>query len=232
MAKRTCSVEGCDRPHKGNGYCNTHYSQAKLGKTPGAIWDRQKGSCSVEGCDGSHSAKGLCRLHYMRWLSTGSTTASRAKAPSGAPEAFIEMAVSYVGDDCLIWPYAKSDRGYGTITRSRDFGCKFAHTEVLCRVTGHRPEGLQAAHAPLVCHERACVNPAHLRWATLTENQADRVLDGTSLRTLTDDEVRAIRADSRRQVDIAADYGIAQSQVSAIKLRKLYASVPDVEEGA
>lgn len=47
-------------------------------------------------------------------------------------------------------------------------------------------------------------------------------------KTLTDQQVRAIRVDPRPQETIAADYGsIKQQQVSSIKKRTLYASVPD-----
>jgi hypothetical protein len=29
VSKRTCTVEGCDRPHLARGYCNTHYLRVK-----------------------------------------------------------------------------------------------------------------------------------------------------------------------------------------------------------
>lgn len=43
---------------------------------------------------------------------------------------------------------------------------------------------------------------------------------------LRDDEVEAIRADTRSQAAIAADYGISQSNVSAIKRRKSHTHLP------
>jgi hypothetical protein len=31
----TCTMDGCDRPHKARGYCQTHYMQLKRGSLPG-----------------------------------------------------------------------------------------------------------------------------------------------------------------------------------------------------
>jgi hypothetical protein len=58
----------------------------------------------------------------------------------------------------------------------------------------------------------------------------DRLLDGTQPTTgyqprLSDDKVRAIRADPRPQVLIAEEYGISQPAISFIKSRKTYRSV-------
>lgn len=44
---------------------------------------------------------------------------------------------------------------------------------------------------------------------------------------LTSDQVRAIRTSTRRQVDLAEEFGIPQSNISQIKRRVLYADVPD-----
>ena len=49
-------------------------------------------------------------------------------------------------------------------------------------------------------------------------------------KSLSDDQVRLIRNDPRSQRRIASDYDISQTQVSRIRNRTLYASVPD--EGA
>lgn len=44
---------------------------------------------------------------------------------------------------------------------------------------------------------------------------------------LTDDKVRAIRKDTRKQVDIAKAFGVAQSTVSLIKRKKIYENIKD-----
>lgn len=64
----------------------------------------------------------------------------------------------------------------------------------------------------------------NLRWDTTAANQADRVKHGTSNRgercgsaKLTEQQVRAIREDTRIQRLIALDYGIRANTVSRIK---------------
>lgn len=69
MANRTCSIEGCDRPHCGRGWCSMHHQRWRkhghpLGKPRPLI-------CQVEGCGKSPYARGWCRAHYARWQRNG-----------------------------------------------------------------------------------------------------------------------------------------------------------------
>lgn len=87
---------------------------------------------------------------------------------------------------------------------------------------------------PTALHEVAHCdgNPANncadnLRWATRSENHADKVAHGTHNRgeshplcKLTDDQVRSIRASSAKAPDIAAQYGVSWQHVRAIKTMK------------
>lgn len=66
---RTCSVEGCERPHSAKTYCSWHYQRAKLGLD----MNRPYGSLKVHGdtctyldCSRPHGAGGLCAMHYKR----------------------------------------------------------------------------------------------------------------------------------------------------------------------
>lgn len=143
----------------------------------------------------------------------------------GLPKQFIHKAVEYDGVDCLIWPYSVNDKGYGKLYW--DGRLELATRIVLKLMTGEAGEGLQAAHLPEVCHTPRCVNPAHLYWATPSENQQDRGIDGTDnageknpAAKLTEDQVAAIKDDSRVQRIIAEEYGVSQSMISYIKLNK------------
>lgn len=74
--------------------------------------------------------------------------------------------------------------------------------------------------------------PGNLAWKTKAENEADKVGHGTRARgermgnaVLSDDRVRAIRADSRPAKEVAADHGIHVSHVYMIKRRKIWKHV-------
>lgn len=74
--------------------------------------------------------------------------------------------------------------------------------------------------------------PSNLRWATASENEADKAIHGTKAcgekqgaSKLTERDVQSIRIDERSQREIASDYGITQANVSCIKLKKSWAHV-------
>jgi hypothetical protein len=137
--------------------------------------------------------------------------------------------VAYDGADCLIWPYGKTLGGYAQV--HVDGVGYYAHRLVLERTAGPPPApGMEAAHAPGICHNRLCVNPTHLRWAIPTENHADRIIDGTHLRgesssssKLTEADVLAIRADGRPHRVLVAEYGVSESNIRMIRTRKSWA---------
>ncbi len=188
--------------------------------------------CSVSDCtDPPVNSRGWCSGHYYRWARYGDPLEGRNRR--GSAPAFIELAVSHEGDDCLPWPYAQTTTGYGRYAVAGKI--MRAHRVVLERVAGPPPTPQHhAAHAPLVCHNRLCVNPRHLRWATRTENMADTVIDGTQAQgergpgaRLTESQVKAIRGDSRTYREIQREYGISIGHISMIKSRKVWAGLPD-----
>lgn len=76
----------------------------------------------------------------------------------------------------------------------------------------------------------------NLYWATPAENSFDQVRHGTARgaarpqkRSLTDDDIRAIRQDRRTAKEIAADYGIGAGGISAIRRRVTHRHVPPQE---
>ena len=134
-----------------------------------------------------------------------------------------------ITEDCWIWTGALTWSGYGNfwLNGKPQYSHRIALSESLGRPLLPK---MEAAHAPGICHNRACVNPEHLREATLEENQADRILDGTDIRgsksvcaKLSEADVLKIRDDPRHRKAIAADFAISQQTVSDIKHRKRWA---------
>ena len=148
-------------------------------------------------------------------------------------EEFLHAHINHTGDDCVIWPFAKKGGGRGRAL----YGAvkvggiqKLAHRCMCILVNGEPPTSRhEAAHS---CHNPACINPRHLRWATRLENEADKDARGTRPRGenhknthLSDEDVRAIRRDPRTQREIAKSYGISQSPVGMIKRRETWKHV-------
>lgn len=122
-------------------------------------------------------------------------------------------------DGCWIWPRWKDKDGYG---RTQFNGkTAIAHRVAYIIFTGKDPKNLCVLHR---CDNPGCCNPSHLFLGTPKDNYRDSAQKGRAsigekngLSKLTSEQVLSIRKDNRRQVDIALDYGILQTTVSAIK---------------
>ncbi len=124
--------------------------------------------------------------------------------------------------DCILWTGWFRPDGYGQ--RRLRGRLWLAHRLAYTRFYGPINPGYHILHS---CDVKACVNPLHLRQGTNDDNVADKVLRNrqargkeTSTSKLTEEQVRAIRADGRTQQAIADEYGICHQQVSNIKNRK------------
>lgn len=145
----------------------------------------------------------------------------------------IMAAAQRQSDGCLVLHKGAKQHGYTRIWQLKTR--RFAHVWVLLHHTGLTEPPADKPNALHSCHNRACVEPTHLRWGTHRDNAQDRMQAGRS-RTwrmadnpntkLTDQQVRAIRADPRTQTLIASEYGITQAAVSAIKRRVTWGWLP------
>ena len=136
---------------------------------------------------------------------------------------FIEKSRS----DCWLWTASTLPSEYGQF--GVDGKVKKAHRVSWELHKGPIPEGLCVCHK---CDVPSCVNPNHLFLGTNAENSRDMAKKGRAPRgersghaKVTEDQVRAIRADTRLQREIAPDYGLSQATISQIKLRSRWAHV-------
>ena len=98
-----CQIDGCTRPHKARGLCQTHYAQRLRGSDFSPIRSRVREKppeCIEDGCAEPVKSKGLCKMHYQRFLRHGHTMYRNRKKP--AKQCVIEGcdSVLYATDLC------------------------------------------------------------------------------------------------------------------------------------
>ena len=157
--RRSCSVEGCERPHYGNGYCQLHnqaYRRAagllvcKLDSCNAPSGSRgycgyhldslaPTGRCTVANCSAGIYARELCRKHYSRMLKTGTT---ESRHPHG-----LHSACWIEGCDARVMPtiglcsrHEKQRRAAGTPFTRRELKGLSRVLSRVCRVDGCESE--------------------------------------------------------------------------------------------
>lgn len=184
MPKRTCSIDGCENPHYGRGWCRAHYQRwRKTGdplKIRPARWDGyERPSCSVAGCDELAHARGMCPSHFCRDRRHGDPLAGRRPNAKGTlAERFWHYTAKAGPDECWLWTGPMfTVSGYGQL----GYGGAplYAHRVSYEVNVGPIPEGLVIDHTCHnadpdcpggVCIHHRCVNPAHLEAVTSDEN--------------------------------------------------------------
>lgn len=162
-----CSIDGCDRKRAARGMCSMHYTRWRRHGDPGHTNHRD--GCTISGCNREHYAHGHCEAHYARVRRLGDARAAiPVKDLFASPEEAFAACTERQGD-CLIWTGDHSAYGYGRITV--DGKRTGAHRYSWSRQHGQIPEGMYVDH---ICHNRACVNPEHLRLATAEQNTWNR----------------------------------------------------------
>lgn len=207
MTKRTCTVEGCVKDYDCRGLCSTHYSRFRLHGTTEPSPKFVPQPCAATGCERTVHANGFCTRHNDRFRKYGTpddldTTyrTPTGRLPVGVPRREFARLIAIESDECVLWPHARSSNGYGQLRVARThIG---VHVLALEARVGPKPtDDAVAAHAPVICHNKLCINYRHLRWATAADNIGDQLADGTRRwgethhrAKVTLEQVRSIRA--------------------------------------
>lgn len=146
--------------------------------------------------------------------------------------AFIEKAVTFDGDECLLWPYRRNNKGRGNIF----IDGKYRNVNrIVCERRNGPPPTPQheAAHSCGNGHN-GCCNGKHLRWATSEENKADMAEHGTrpvgeknGIAKLTAEAVREIRASKARGdgYKLARRFNVSEATISRVRRGHLWREV-------
>ena len=187
--------------------------------------------CTVPGCrkrsNVPGASNGFCGAHYQRFRRYGDPLGVAAKRVGPVQKWVNETAVQFTGGECLIWPFYRNDKGYAAW--SINGRPRMAHRIIFEMVSGPPPSPSHVAAHNCFNGDHGCVNPNHIRWATASENEQDKVLSGTSnrgaqhgLSKLTENDVRAIRRleGVKQQKEIAEMFGVSKWTVGDIIRRK------------
>lgn len=222
---RICNVGNCNNKFYCRDVCIKHYKRLRKYGDPLFCKKPQDAVCVLQDCEKPAIAKGLCCKHYSRLRRHGSTEHGRQ---IGKGLAFLkEVALFWQSSDCLDWPFAKANYGYGEIWVA---GRKRIAHRIVCEMAYGPPaaEKNDAAHS---CCNRLCVNPRHLRWASRSENVADSRAHGTMVRgersvhaKLTEQQVREILSlkGQASQTEIGARFGVSRRSVNSILRRETW----------
>lgn len=123
--------------------------------------------CSFEGCENPVRARGWCPTHWLRWRKYGDPSVTKLLRFHG-PDETIAARTRQAGD-CIEWTGSVGSHGYGRVYV--DGFRELVHRYAWARVNGPIPDGAQVDH---MCWNKRCVNPGHLRIATIAENVSSR----------------------------------------------------------
>jgi hypothetical protein len=148
MPDRTCSVEGCDRKHYGNGWCQMHNRRAREHGDP--LIARSYGStgCAVAGCDRAHHAGGYCLAHRHRAVRHGDPLAGSDYRDHGpVVDRILARCVLNEGTDCWDWSGSLDGNGYGQVSIGRRVR-RATHRLTYEHFIAPIPDGLHLDHSP------------------------------------------------------------------------------------
>lgn len=156
------------------------------------------------------------------------------KKRSKTGETILAIMETAQTEECILWPHGRDGQGYAR-AKMRGFSTRLAH-RIICEMR-HGASTLDDAVARHSCGNGhlGCVNPAHLSWGTVAENNQDKEKHGTKpvgvrvgMAKLTPQSVRTIRSlsgEGQTQKQIAAAVGVHHTTIQAVIERRTWGHV-------
>lgn len=157
MAKRTCTLDGCDRPHYARGYCKAHEARVRKTGSPGSLQIWNKAVLRKRAPQVSSTSKGKGKRRDYRLIIEMFTDRQYASIAKRMPDG--------AKGECWKWAGATTPAGYGQIRLS---GVNLYTHRV--RFMLDHPEVEPHQELDHLCYNRACYNPGHLRLADRSGN--------------------------------------------------------------
>ena len=182
-------------------------------------------SCTVDGCQKRHLARGYCRAHYDQVRKTGTPNSPRpVPRKYSLDDAFGYIAKVFAVEDegCIDWPWASAVSVYPVIN---DGHKKIRVHRYICGLR-HGSAPFPDAEATHRCGRPCCVNPAHIRWATHSQNMLDRHTHGTVPTKLTDEQVQRARKAKHGELGyLARSWGVSPATLSKARSKRTWKHV-------
>lgn len=126
-------------------------------------------------------------------------------------------------DECWEWTGSQT-KGYGNLTHKSQ--TLYAHRVAYRLEHGDVPDGAHVLHE---CHNKSCVNPAHLKLGNHTDNMRDARQQGKAHHQLDAETALAVKSDyaetSMTQQQVADKHDISQSLVSLVVNEKIWSDI-------
>lgn len=176
-------------------------------------------ACIVPNCTEPAHSRAMCKRHYHQANRTGQVTTDKRGMHGTPAERFWHWVEKGSEDACWLWQGMTDKDGYGTLKDGRNL--LRAHRISYEIHKGEIPDGHLIRHS---CHTPGCVNPKHLSTGTHLDNAMDKTLAGRAPVNevhwnckYSNEVVAAVRSATGLRKDIAARFGMSESQVGNIR---------------